>query len=78
MNKHLAIVSGLLVGSFLMAGCGATAHPSSAPHSPSTVRPSAATSATPSTTASRVPPPATVITLDMVSARQGWAINTKG
>ena len=76
--NNLAIVSGLLVGSFVMPGCGATAHPSSASHSPSTVRSSAATAAAPSTTASRVQPPATVITLDMVSARQGWAINGKG
>lgn len=93
MNKHLATVSGLLVGSFVMAGCGASAPPSSAPHLTETFNPSASTSATlkvsdppsaitvprgsPMATSS-AHPSAMVITLDMVSARQGWAINGKG
>ena len=84
MNKHLAMVSGLLVGSFVIAGWGATAHLSSAPHSSWTLNPSASISATPKasdppqTTASSIALPATMISLDMLSVRQGWAMNATG
>ncbi len=89
MRKHRIIASGLVVGSFILAGCGASAPPSLAsPHASASVSAQTTASDVPPTTtvtpssgpagASAGSPSATMITLDMVSVQQGWAMDTQG